>query len=223
MKKITILTCMMTLVGCSSPSYNYFPQATTSKTPPINTVSTSYIGEEMMSSGRYQNFDAIYIPKNIKTRGEISLTEGKHLKIGDDETGTYYSIQSDKGENLNPDIVLIGGKSLYVSYKAPNEVCIIVGIYNNKLCAFSPLVKQTTSKVYTQDSFQQTLLYNGKIGSKINISYREFSDDIARGAFTNNVEYDLSTSYIIGYRGAKIEVIEANNEMIKYKVINYFR
>ncbi len=42
---------------------------------------------------------------------------------------------------------------------------------------------------------------------------------MARPAFNNNVEYDLSESPIIGYKGAKLEVIEANNQFIKYRVI----
>jgi hypothetical protein len=45
---------------------------------------------------------------------------------------------------------------------------------------------------------------------------------MARPAFNNNVEYDLSESMLIGYKGAKIEVIEANNQYIKYKVIQNF-
>ena len=72
------------------------------------------------------------------------------------------------------------------------------------------------------NSFQQTLLYNGKVGNKINIAYREFSSDLARPAFNNDVEYDLSESNQIGYKGALLEVIEANNQMIKYKVIKNF-
>jgi hypothetical protein len=76
--------------------------------------------------------------------------------------------------------------------------------------------------VLQSDSFQQTLIYSGKVGNKINIGYREFSNNLARPAFNNAVEYDLTDSRIIGYRGARIEVIDATNEFIKYKVIQNF-
>jgi hypothetical protein len=74
----------------------------------------------------------------------------------------------------------------------------------------------------SNDSFQQTLIYSGKVGDKINIGYREFSGNMARPSFNNNVEYDLSQSMFIGYKGVKIEVLEANNQHIKYKVIQNF-
>jgi len=54
------------------------------------------------------------------------------------------------------------------------------------------------------------------------VGYREFSNNLARPAFNNTVEYDLTDSKIIGYRGARIEVIEATNEFRKYKVIQNF-
>ena len=75
--------------------------------------------------------------------------------------------------------------------------------------------------VTNSDSFQQTLIYSGKVGDKINVGYREFSSNVARPAFNNEVEYDLSESKIIGYKGARIEVIEATNEYIKYKTRYY--
>ena len=74
----------------------------------------------------------------------------------------------------------------------------------------------------SQDSFQQTLLYSGRVGNKINVSYREFSSSMARPAFNNDVEYDLDDSNIIGYKGALIEVLDADNQSITYKLIKNF-
>jgi len=45
---------------------------------------------------------------------------------------------------------------------------------------------------------------------------------MARAAFNTDVEYDLSESAIIGYAGARIEVIDATNTDIKYKIIKNF-
>ncbi|MCP6612672.1 hypothetical protein NL511_30920, partial [Klebsiella pneumoniae] len=62
-----------------------------------------------------------------------------------------------------------------------------------------------------QSSFQQTLIYNGKVGNKINIGYREFQGGMARAAFSNEVEYDLSESKTIRYKGAVLDIMDANN------------
>ena len=66
------------------------------------------------------------------------------------------------------------------------------------------------------------LIYSGRVGDKIKAGYREFSNNLARPAFNNDVEYDLRESSVIGYKGARIEVVEATNEHIKYKVIQNF-
>jgi hypothetical protein len=58
--------------------------------------------------------------------------------------------------------------------------------------------------------------------NKINIGYREFSNNSARPAFNNEVEYDLSESKRIGYKGAQIEVLEADNSSITYEVLRNF-
>ena len=66
------------------------------------------------------------------------------------------------------------------------------------------------------------MIYSGRVGDKIKAGYREFSNNLARPAFNNDVEYDLRESSVIGYKGARIEVVEATNEHIKYKVIQNF-
>lgn len=48
------------------------------------------------------------------------------------------------------------------------------------------LILQTKITTKDTNSFQQTLIYNGKVGNKINIGYREFSGDLARPAFANS-------------------------------------
>ena len=63
----------------------------------------------------------------------------------------------------------------------------------------------------------------GKSGSKIKIGYREFINGMARPSFSNDIEYDLSDSKQIGYKGALIEVTDANNQDIKYKVLKGFK
>lgn len=75
---------------------------------------------------------------------------------------------------------------------------------------------------YRPTALQQTLLYNGKIGNRITLSYREFSQDMARPAFTNEVTYDLSESKILGYKGARLEVLSATNTELTYRVLAGF-
>jgi len=83
-------------------------------------------------------------------------------------------------------------------------------------------IKKTTKTVVSEASFKQELIYNGRLGDGLKFIYREFSGDMARPAFTQDIQYDLKTSNIIGFKNVKLEVISATNTVIKYKVISNF-
>ncbi|WP_234715586.1 hypothetical protein [Sphingopyxis macrogoltabida] len=81
---------------------------------------------------------------------------------------------------------------------------------------------RVTRPVVSESNFQQTLIYSGRVGDRVKIGYRESAGDMARPAFSNEAEYDLSVSKEVAYRGAKIRIIEANNQSITYEVISNF-
>ena len=93
---------------------------------------------------------------------------------------------------------------------------------NPELCG-EMIAKREKETIINSESFRRTLIYTGKVGNKLRMSYREFNNNLARAAFSTDVEYDLSESNIIGYAGAKIEVIKATNNEIEYKVLNNFK
>jgi hypothetical protein len=69
------------------------------------------------------------------------------------------------------------------------------------------------------NSFKRELIYGGLSDNTVSISHREFSDGTARPAFTQDLEYDLSESKVIGFRSARFEVAKASNTVLKYKVL----
>lgn len=73
-------------------------------------------------------------------------------------------------------------------------------------------------KYYTDESFQEELIFTGRSGDTIYISYREYKKDFARPAFFQELRYDLSKSNRIVFKQYRIEVVEATNEYIKYVV-----
>lgn len=79
-----------------------------------------------------------------------------------------------------------------------------------------------TPPMYDVDSFKYEALYQGKIDNKIKISFREFKDNTARPAFTQDIDYELNKSgdTIIGFKGLRIKVIKATNMDITYSVIH---
>jgi hypothetical protein len=76
--------------------------------------------------------------------------------------------------------------------------------------------------VYTENTLQQTIEYSGRSGDVLKFNYSEFYDGFARQAFTREFQIDLGEGNVAAFKGAIIEVIEATNVQIKYKVIRNF-
>lgn len=71
------------------------------------------------------------------------------------------------------------------------------------------------------DGFRTELVYQGAGGGVLRLAYREFVDDMARPAFTQDLTYDLpadGSATTIAFQGLDVEVIEANNMGLRYVV-----
>jgi hypothetical protein len=187
--------------------------------PRVGEVVTAYVGEEMVSKGK------IYEEGVLKVKATIDgwaydIPAGTYPQVGFDDKNDFYSPNGDPGSvTKNPLADPFTGLS--VKKALPNEVCVIT-VFSATACYKGNMVKERRLKE-SADYYQQTLLYSGRVGNKINIGYREFSGSTARPAFNNDVEYDLSASNQIGYKGALIEVLKADNSSITYRLIRNFR
>ena len=45
---------------------------------------------------------------------------------------------------------------------------------------------------------------------------------MARTAFSQEAQYDLSASNIIAFKGAQLKILNATNESIEYEVLSHF-
>lgn len=209
------------LTACATPKYNYMPNAVSISEPPLSSINSSQVGDVMLRQGKYQEHDAIYVKTQTSTGWAYTIHPGYYLKQGEDESGEYYRVGGgDEAGHIEKAALADPWKSIMA--KKEKHILCIVTVFNATSCGNESEFERQKKSILTQDSFQQTLIYNGKVGNKINIGYREFSGNSARPAFNNNVEYDLSDSKIIGYKGAQLEVIETTNQYIKYKVLKNF-
>lgn len=223
MKKLLIagvLGCSIILTGCATPSYNYQATQVNVSKPPLNSINEAYVGDKMLEQGVVVERDALHISQEIKHSG-YTFSSGYYLKVGENEKGSYFQALNNipNGANLQKNVIVDPFKNVMLDEK--NELCIVT-IFNAKACTEKHDAKLTKINIAADNAFQQTLIYSGKIGNKINIGYREFSSNIARPAFNNDVEYDLNESKQIGYKGAILEVLDADNQRIKYKVLRNF-
>ncbi|UAA85957.1 hypothetical protein H2787_05840 [Acinetobacter baumannii] len=221
---LPIASATLLLQGCVSVvPLNYTPVSTNTSIPPIGQKATVSVGETMLRQGVITTYEAIEIKKGTKVAYltfDGNAESNTFLKIGEDAESTYYKIGiMPQWNKVNP----IGTLKLS---KSNQPACIIQYTTGLPVCNISQEkpVEYTPKQVHVSDakSLQQVLYYNGKVGNRINIGYREFFDNMARPAFSNDVEYDLKESKTIAYKGAIIEIMNADNQSISYKVIKNF-
>jgi hypothetical protein len=82
------------------------------------------------------------------------------------------------------------------------------------------LVPQDSEEVTTEGEYANyELIYGGSDGDKIQATYREFAPgDASRPTFFQSLSYDAGAD-VIRYRDLVIEVLEASNQSISFKVV----
>lgn len=215
---------LLLIAGCTSlPRSNVGPISISISDPPINSVNSSQIGDVMLRQGEYTEQEAIHVFQTIDV-GAYNIFPGNYLKTGqNDEVESFMPGGEKPGKVEKKSLLVDNWSSVIIKKGASQKICVLTS-YGTAIttCSDRRDFKYVKVASLERDSFQQTLIYSGRVGNKINIGYREFSNNLARPAFNNNVEYDLSQSTIIGYKGAQLEVMEATNQYIKYRVIKNF-
>lgn len=211
------------LSSCVTTNTNYRPLAVEISEPPIGQVVMAEVGNAMVKQGKYVENDAIHLAEDVSVGlfGAYRLSQGYYLREGEDAKNEFYTPeQGSEGGKITKSALADDFRTVMVEKNSSN-ICVVT-VFNVSTCDKDARFERLKRPALTADGFQQTLIYSGRVGDKINIAYREFSNNMARPAFNNDVEYDLSESMTIGYKGAEIEVIEATNRFIKYRVIRNF-
>ncbi|MES2018979.1 MAG: hypothetical protein V4484_21005 [Pseudomonadota bacterium] len=211
MQKILIAAAaVVTLAACQTTA----PPREKMTFPQIGAVSTEGVGDILLTQGASINAGAINIPSD-QNIGQFVVRKGKYIASRSNKKVTIF--QSVTMRLPGEDADKLGKLFLFAKDNDTKMACV-----TKEICGeLNYSVEKVTQRV-EKNYFQQTLIYNGKVGDKITLGYREFKGDWARPAFSNEVTYDLSTSKVLGYKGARLEVISATNTDLTYKVLSDF-
>lgn len=104
---------------------------------------------------------------------------------------------------------------------APANIQVIMtfGIPQNIAIAEHPPFKPIACTRVDRPSFRRELVYSGASKGTVKLLYREFNNDLARPAFSQDLTYDLADGDEIGFRGARFKVLKATNVSIQYIVL----
>jgi len=186
------------------------------------------LGDPLITSGTEEYTKGIKLDRNINDKIKntmtgyiynIHLTNNEILYYGGrDATKDYYF-----SERLIP-LNTIKAKQGVSINRRTNLKSIVMAqntYYFSKVLNFNYVVEEYQSR-NCNNCFKKELIYNGKSGNTIKIIYREYIDDMARPAFTQNLNYDLSEGNLISFKGCKLEIINAKNTGVEFKILSSF-
>jgi hypothetical protein len=91
-----------------------------------------------------------------------------------------------------------------------------------EIISFEATFQETAKNSNSEMNFKQEFIYNGRVNNSLKFIYREFSGELVKPSLQQEVQYDLNQSNIIGFKELSIEILNATNQEIEYKVITPF-
>lgn len=227
---IVVLSMVAVLLsGCATHFREIQPSFEEINIPSLNQVQQSELGDTLVSKGTLYTYDGMVLlnevyskSKNTFLHGPVATIPPSDLILKYEDSAWWYFYARDlfmAGVSANVTCGLRKSKK-----NKPMELFVLIGFQPWSKGLVEPEPKYELKKVRAVDkrSFQQELIYNGKAGSNVKFMYREMSNDVMRPAFSQEMQYDLNESKTIGFKGARIEIIEATNTTLKYKVLKSF-
>jgi hypothetical protein len=226
------LAMLICLAGCSATQLTSIPlRSELVQEPTLGEVRTSEAGDTLVKTARLTQAPAIHITEEVVAKGQgrylgntVTLKPGTFPRRFKDATRTCY---------MEPAAVFItnfmaatpaeGGICIDNANPALTSIIVVAPVANAFYAPTTPIRYEPTTYVdRSAPGFYQELIYNGKAGEAVKFLYREFQNDMARPAFSQDVSYDLHDGNVVGFKGARVEILDASNTSIKYKVLAHF-
>jgi hypothetical protein len=203
------------------PKYiNTLPESTVSSTP-LNKSMTSELGESIVIKQDIEEYRAITVKESNIDKRYFVFAE--NIKTG----GLLVSNVSTKDYVIYEDIIAL--KQNVQAYSVAVEKETGKGYLAIRMptgLSVKPQeVEYSKTKAPVENCngcFKQEMVFNGRVNNSLKFVYREYSGDLIRPAFNQELQYDLNESNIIGFKGLRLKVQEANNISITYTVLQGF-
>lgn len=223
---ITLLLILALTAGCATQKQSIPPSLRIVDIPPLNEERTSELGDTLVEKGKIYTYDAIKLENRVSAGDGFllkkltlepctltaSLTDGKRIYYSTNKLSVFDAVIGTQMQN--------GG--LAISKKNENDI----KFHLNGNAVMTPKPQPVITKTQVTDverpSFMQELIYNGRSGDVLKFLYREYYSDHLRAPFTQEIQYDLNDGNLIGFKGVRIDVVEASNTRIRYRVLSSF-
>lgn len=215
MKFPLVLSVFVVVSGCTPVPYNApSTKIEAVEYPPLDEALTAQLGDEMVEKGVVYEEKVLFVKEDLDT-GAYEIPAQNYSQVGSDEDRDFFSANGVGRAALSEPV-----EALAVDKHRGRELCVITKLGGSR-CYDADFEKRDRLS-RSRSSFQKTLIYNGREGDRINLGYREYRTDRSRVAVSDEVAYDLGESRRITYKGAEIEVIEADSHRITYRLLSRF-
>lgn len=203
-------------------------------TPPIGEQAMASVGSSIISISRERRSEYLTVetPLAINQKDsdedqyQFSVPPGRFKLTHKDSQGSSYfpvgrfkQVWFERGKPNGKNIVLVDYKvatngTLSLIWAKVGDDFQEVSIQPLKYSIKAGDVESSPS------SYRRELIYTGRSGPTLTLLYREFVNDMARPAFSQQLQYDVSADPVIGYQGARFHVLSADNTNIVYKLLS---
>lgn len=226
----TIFFASALIAGCATPPPIQPPSIEIVDQPQINFEATAEIGETLLAKAKIYTFDGLELLEQITDNGIAReyIVEPHAMRLERiDQQGNKFYVPSSEFYYVNDKTFRkrVSPSNAYLVLKSDGSL-ELQGYYDlttaGKISPSRPNHKIGKIIDRKQPNFRQELIYSGRSGNQIKVTYREYAGDFLRPGFTQDVQYDLGVENIIGFKGVRIQVVEATNTRLKYKVLRSF-
>lgn len=224
---LATMAAALALGGCVS-SQAVSPQVEIIDHPPINANAQAELGDTILEKGKLSTYDGLIL-KNELTWGDgiilkkINISPGRLRERQQDENFKYF--YSDKMTMYD---ALLGTSPYFgggLCTKKADQTFVRLFIIAGRCIIKSripPEIEPTRITDADAPGLRQELIYNGRSGDTVKFLYREFAGDLARPPFSQDIQYDLKDGMTVGFKGARIQIVDASNTKLTYRVLSSF-
>ncbi|MEN5362253.1 hypothetical protein [Brevundimonas intermedia] len=227
LNRIFLVATLLMLGACVS-TQPISPKTRIIDAPSLNVVATAELGETVVEKGRLRTFDGMLLSNPLQWGDgfllkKYTVSPGRLRARQQDAKFIYFYSEDMTSYDalLGTHPYAGGGLCRSIDGSGPVRGFIAAGACNMNWNA-NPEVAEIQIQDVDSPGFRQELIYNGRIGDSLKFLYREFSGDMMRPPFSQEVQYDLKDSTTIGFRGVRIEIVEATNTQLQYRVLSSF-
>ena len=221
MQRLSFLSLLVAVICISAAGFIY---ASERITPSLNTESTAQVGKEILHQGEVYQRAAIHLSEEITfgKDGAYALTPGYYFRTGESigwETYAPADVPDAGSIKKAPGAITLQGS---FHYSNDGKTIGLITNFYQAVNAKAKGITRTTRASLSPDKIQRSLVYGGRTGTRIKLGYREVWKNITRPAGDVFIEYDLADSKVVEVKGARVEVLEATNRAIRYRITKAF-